>query len=31
MNPLFYWAACAVLLPACSPDPAAKKPVSAAS
>ena len=27
----FYWAACAVLLAACSPEPAAEKTVSAAS
>ena len=31
MKPRFYWAACAVLLAACSPEPAAEKTVSAAS
>ncbi|MBH2021484.1 iron ABC transporter substrate-binding protein, partial [Neisseria meningitidis] len=31
MKPRFYWAACAVLLTACSPEPAAEKTVSAAS
>ena len=31
MKPRFYWAACAVLLVACSPEPAAEKTVSAAS
>ena len=31
MTPRFYWAACAVLLAACSPEPAAEKTVSAAS
>lgn len=31
MKPRFYWAACAVLLAACSPEPAAEKTVSDAS
>ena len=31
MKPRFYWAACAVLLAVCSPEPAAEKTVSAAS
>ncbi|ENW4070672.1 siderophore ABC transporter substrate-binding protein [Neisseria gonorrhoeae] len=31
MKPRFYWAACAVLPAACSPEPAAEKTVSAAS
>lgn len=31
MKPRFYWAACAVLLAACSPEPAAEKTVFAAS
>ncbi|SFG67180.1 ferric enterobactin transporter binding protein [Neisseria elongata] len=31
MKTRFYWAACAVLLAACSPEPAAEKTVSAAS
>ena len=31
VKPRFYWAACAVLLAACSPEPAAEKTVSAAS
>ena len=31
VKPRFYWAACAVLLAACSPEPTAEKTVSAAS
>ena len=31
VKPRFYWAACAVLLAACSPEPIAEKTVSAAS
>ena len=31
MKPRFYWAACAVLLAACSPEPAAEKPAPASA